>query len=203
MRIALRYGIAVVASVSIGTLGLALPAAAAPVKSLTVSGSSSLSIVYGQNWYVPFDSTAYCGDGTVTIAESGTTLGTTKYYENQGSVYLASGDISPLSAGTHTLTVTRTAAYCGTDSGSVTVSVAKAALTVDARVTADPNAPGNAIITMLGVGDFVDNLVPTWYLQGNTMAPRFPAGTWAMSIADADGHVVHKTSVATKFGDEP
>jgi hypothetical protein len=176
-----------------------------PLRTLAVSGASSLTVAYGGDWQFVLDPAhAYCGAGTATISENGKTLSTTQYFANQGQVYMSSWAQAPLVVGTHKLTLALTTELCGAQEVPATVTVQKAAMSVDGRLTADPNAPQNAIITMLAVGDFVDKLTPTYLLSpDDAVSARFPAGTWNMSIADADGKVVHEMSVTTKYGDDP
>jgi hypothetical protein len=201
MRIALTR-IAAAAALAVSVVALtAAPASAAPipgrVKALSV-GSGAISVEYGQDWNV--SATSCIGLQSYSVSEGAKQLySDTVTYSYSGSYFgFGSYNMPPLSAGKHTLTVTAQSG-CGAETATVTITVSKAPLTFDARITADPNAPGNAIITSQAIGDFMDRLPDAVYRDDNSA--RFPAGTWKIAVVDDSGASVHEDTIAGKVGD--
>ena len=210
-----RLGLAGAASVLLAvTLGLgsAATATASDPTDIAFFPPATITVGYGENWSLDFSSYV-CNTFASTFRKDGAVYPYTPQYQYP---YIAGGELQrgavmtgyesrPLVGGSYQLTVTTTAAapylgypyQCpsngtsGVTATPATIVVTPAALGLDLRVIADPNAESNAIVSARFTGDFVDS----YEGLANPWAPLPPTGTWFFEIADETGDVVFSKEV--------
>jgi hypothetical protein len=118
-----------------------------------------------------------------------------------GYIFPAS-DQRPLTVGTYTLTATFTD---GDGTGDVTevtppatLTIAPAPVTVVSAVQPDPSNPANAIVTADLTGDFFGN----WFAFSYEYGPVSPGGSWAITVSDSAGEVVHEYTATRQEGSQ-
>ena len=99
-----------------------------------------------------------------------------------------------LSVGVHTLTAGCNAPFTCATTTPLKVTVQAASLSVDGRVETDEAHPTGAVVTALLSGDVIDQ-----YL--GCACSLDPAGSWSVSITDADGAKVFTRTIAVKAGE--
>jgi len=112
-------------------------------------------------------------------------------------------DYPPLAAGVYTFKVTGyqptgTDAYVASTPVPATLTVTKALLGIELRVLADESNGDNAIVSARFTGRFVDEYASSFYPQTATS----PAGSWTISIVDAEGTVVEERVIDRTAGDD-
>jgi hypothetical protein len=212
-RVGLRVAvIALVAAAMTGGAAGAAYGAATDTDPQFTFDSTSLTIEYGQGWYL--QATARAADspemwqataGTVAGAPSGYAPIWSSFEVDSTTViaYLAPADgARPLPAGTYSGTLElKINAGAGPDTATTppaTLTVTPAALGIDLKVGSDPSNPANAIVSARLTGDFADNYIPS----SEPTAGLSPAGTWTISISDADGEVAHEFTANRSAGDD-
>lgn len=180
---------------------------------------NSLTIEYGEYW--SFTSTSNEGfyvtlgayEGACkTYAAGGSTTGylpALAFYlaspRTFGNVWAADGSAA-LGTGTYDIGIrcTRENPYSPGDtySAKTTVpallTVEKAKLGIELRVTADSANDYAAIVTARFTGRFIDEYVPSTFPG----APLSPGGSWRITIRDADEKVVEEQTIERTAGDD-
>lgn len=216
VRITRPYAIAATALIGLGLSQAAAVAASAtdyPVE-IAFASPASATIEYGQYWYFEVSGSS---DYYYNIYSSGnsvvTATGTPSGYQAQQALYgsfegtkgqLSAGyDVAPLGAGTYTFSIGGTTSfgedsYTGKTPSPATLIVEKAKLGVELRVLADPSNGDAAIVTAKFTGRFVDEYQSSFFAG----AAQSPAGTWSITVKDADGEVAIERNVERAAGDD-
>jgi hypothetical protein len=116
-------------------------------------------------------------------------------------------DHAPLDVGTYEVSVSARSqwygvVYSGTSAPSA-LTITPAPLTTDVRMIADPNSPGNAVVSVSLVGEFINNLAPAEIAAENPSLAVLPAGTWRVVVKDSSGTPVLDTSIDQSAGGRP
>lgn len=207
--------LAVLAVVGLSQLP-AHPAAAADYPIPLAFTETSITIEYGQYWGFGVDADVQFYDWiykpatyeiTSTSAPSDykPTLGLYQqnwYSDPTGSLTLPY-EVLPLGAGTYTFSIKGTYndgtdTYTAQTPTPATLKIEKAKLGVELRVLADPSNGTGAIVTAKFTGRFVDEYSSSFFPG----AAQSPAGSWKITIKDADGAVATERNVERPAGDD-
>lgn len=190
---------AVLGVAALTTFGLASSAAAADIQTaLVFTNETSKTVEYGQGWFFSFaaDPRFNFNQGATSAQMAGPYDGPipnpvlSGFGEYATGYIVLPGDQPPTPAGNYQVYVTLTQTL-GADrltavtAAPATLVVTPAPLTVQQRVTADPNDPANAIISAELTGTYVE----TWAFSVNPVfeqTPRMPVGTWSVTVTDGD-----------------
>lgn len=174
--------------------------------------SPTLNITYGQGWY--FQATANNAPGpSFWEAVDAELLGAPAGYSTEfgsfkvdeltvvATIYSTGGQ-RPLAPGSYTATITL-GEQEGLGAGRVTtapatLNVAPAPLGIDLRIGADPSNAANAIVAASFTGDFVQ----AYFTSEDPESGLSPAGTWTITVSDADGNAVHEFTSTREAGDD-
>ena len=195
------------------TLVLAVPLTlAAPGVTLAAVGDpvgvtfspSTKTIEYGQYWEMTatltnIDCLESCGDTFDFIINSASNgeLVESPIFDN--AVFVTSFDPTRnLPPGNYEITGQMQDDFYEMDSGNqpASLTIAPAALDVEATVIPDPLQPSGAIVSAQLVGDYVSAIDECF---GSTEChPQLPNGTWTLTVRNGEGETVHEEKVSTK-----
>lgn len=174
------------------------------------------SISYGGYWQLEARLSgqpaggSYPIPGEIRITSIDGIYSSTNFYGSaqEATAYVSpSIDHSPLDVGAYEVSVSATSelyglVYSGA-SAPATLTITPAPLTTDVRMIADPNSPGNAVVSVSLVGEFINNLVPAEIAAKNPSLAVLPAGTWRVVVKDSSGTPVLDTSIDQSAGGRP
>ena len=176
--------------------------------------TSTVTVEYGQYWTFPMQADnqflyQIYEPGTFEVtatAVPGSYEAMLSLFPSSAGVtgYLAAPyEVAPLGAGTYTFAVAGTGTdgsddFVGETPTPATLTVKKAPLGVELRVIADPSNGDAAIVTAKFTGRFVDEYSSSFF-PGSAQSP---AGTWNITVTDADGEVATERSVERAAGDD-
>lgn len=177
---------------------------------------TSVTIEYGQYWGFGVDADVQFYDwiytpATYEITSTSTpsgykpSLGLYKQYwysDPTGGISMPY-EVPPLGAGTYTFSINGTYndgvdTYTAQTPTPATLKVEKAKLGVELRVLADPSNGEDAIVTARFTGRFVEEYTSSFF-PGAALSP---AGTWKITVTDADGVVAIESNVERAAGDD-
>jgi hypothetical protein len=174
------------------------------------------SISYGGYWQLEARLSGqpaggqYPVPGEVRIASIDGIYSTTNFYggAQEATAYVGpSMDHAPLDVGAYEVSVSaRSESYGVVYSGAsapATLTITPAPLTTDVRMIADPNSPGNAVVSVSLVGEFINNLAPAEIAAENPSIAVLPAGTWHVVVKDSSGTPVLDKSIDQSAGGRP
>ena len=205
--------VALIAGVALSQTAVA-SATAADVPVVVEFTTSSATVEYGQYWTFPMTADSdFFSEIFQPASFTITATGTPGTYAPVLSLFSSSGnvtgnlaapyEVAPLGAGSYTFSVSGSAAdgvhtYTGKTPTPATLTVEKAKLGVELRVLADPSNGTGAIVTAKFTGRFVDEYSSSFFPG----AAQSPAGSWKITIKDADGAVATERNVERPAGDD-
>jgi hypothetical protein len=209
-------GISIPLAVLIGvclSVGVTSPAHADDTISVTWVDSSSVTVEYGEPWSLSVQAQPFynysCGTfdcpPTLSMTIDGVVRGDLGMYSSSagigvGTLYTPDAE-PPLAVGSHELVAyVNNGGATGHTPTAATLTITKTPLTVDLRVTTDPNRSTNAIVTGALTGRFIDSVQPD-YQKGSS--PQYPAGTWQLTITDSSGKTAFSTTADHAAGALP
>ncbi len=179
------------------------------------TGETSRTVEYGQYW--SFD---MAGDFEfynfvygmrnfqvdATGLPAGYTVPLTMYVSGISSAgYLSAPyEIAPLGVGSYSFSISGWSPippdkqYTAQSSTSAQLTIEKAKLGMELRVLADPANSDGAIVTAKFTGRFVDEYSSSFF-PGSALSP---AGTWKITLTDANGEVATERNVERVAGDD-
>lgn len=183
---------------------------------IVFSDLTPVTVEYGEYWSFPLDcegSTFYYGayqPGLAVTTANGTPYAAQlNLYTQFGPTYPCSGTVStgyevrPLKAGSYDIKVggtydDGTDTHSGETPDPAHLVITKAALGIEARVTADPNNGSGAIVSARFTGRFVDEYQSSFF-PGAALSP---AGEWHITLKDEDGKVAVGHDIERSAGDD-